>query len=1091
MGSTTSPGKSWDDGLNDRQKEAAGWSGGPVAVLAGPGSGKTRVIIHRVARLLAEGAEPERVLCLAFNIKAAEEVRQRLAALVGFKAERVRAMTCHAYGRSLVQRFGDMLRLPADWDIMDSAQRKRLLREIVRERGLFRERAGEGMDTVLEEAAQFIGKCRDRAVSPERCRQWCQRRAAALASGDHGLDEIAEARERVELPQHEQMAELFEAYERESLRRGLVTLDDYLWLPLRLLREKPMAAAIVRDEARHIVVDEFQDWNTTQIELLTQLAPHRAKGGGPDLCVVGDDDQAIYGFRGADDRAFERFADYYPGHQKIELTQNYRSAPRIIEAANTIISAAHHRFAPEKTIEAANPKAPGGVEGVTTESDEEIGTVVAAMILDDMRANKKRRWRDFAVLVRTTNFLDTVARELEVHDIPVAVKARPSPLDEPTVQDLLAWMALIVDPGDRPALQRLLIRPPFGVSPEVVGEWSQNHRSAAHRGDERPFGQWLLREHGAAEPRVGQCLEMLGKFTQFGATHDAGRTVDHIVRQMRLTHAETLPPREHARRVADLVQVLKFVAERTPRLEAPGDIAAFLRYRADLDEYEQAFIGAGDERVDGAADEDDPDRDAVRVLTAHTAKGLEFDTVFVARVRPPHGFPLTSAQSRDDGELPVSLTGAAPSDKADDERRLFYVACTRAERRLVLVAKEKKTKSTSSTDYFLELTHDAPGLEIPVGKGMEFVERAGLALPEAEDAAEGGDARAPGLSRLERAAALARRDAASALFQAERAGITEDELRAVQQRLAEAAARLAAVAHLREVRRKPGAAEVGESHLLAEIIAKLRRDEPDVPLTRPLRAPLWLSYSAIKAYQDCPRCYYLKYVMKLDEAKTAALSVGDVAHKALEQWLGEARKAEEEGREPPRGAPALARLQAIGREKIAEWPKNLEMPEDVGERLAAMLETAFEMHDPDTLILGVEQGFKAPYVVNGVTHWISGKIDRVEQLPDNTYRVVDYKTGHAAKYLTEPAADDPQLSIYALALPHVLNLATEDDPQPQCPPGSGEYWLLATGDRGVIPFSSLKLDKAREKINKVIAGMLAGDFKKSKACKGFCDLLGE
>lgn len=1090
MSAEPNAGMSWDAGLNDQQRAAASWSEGPLAVLAGPGSGKTRVIIQRVARLLHDGAEPERVLCLAFNIKAAEEVRQRLASYVGFTAERVRVFTCHAYGRSLVRRFSDYLGLPADPEVMDSAQRRRLLREIVRERGLFRGRASEGVDTVVEEAAAFIAQCRHRAVSPRRCLEWCADRARRLEAGEHGLDDVALARERAVLPLDRQMAELFDAYEREALRRGLVTLDDYLWLPLRLLEESALAASVARDEARHIVVDEFQDWNTTQIELLTRLAPARERGAGPDLCVVGDDDQAIYAFRGADERAFGRFAERYPGHHRIELTKNYRSAPPIIAAANEVIRRAHSRFAENKTIEAANPDAPGSVEGVTVSDDALAGTAIGAVILADRRTREGARWRDYAVLVRTNNYLDTIARELEAHDIPVAVRTRPSPLDEPAVQDLLAWLELIADPTDRPHLQRLLVRPPFSVPPETVGEWGHAHRAAARDGDARPFHEWIRREQGAAHPGAAACVEALAKFQTFAATHNAALTVDRVVRDMRLTNAEPLPPREHARRVANIVQVMRFVADRVERLDPPGDVASFLRYRADLDDTERQFVGAGDERVDRAEDEDDPERDAVRVLSAHTAKGLEFDTVFVARVRPPHGFPLTSGGQRDQG-LPLTLTGAPPIDASDEERRLFYVACTRARRRLVLVAKVKKNIKGDATDYFVELTHDAPDLSVPVRDGMELVAQAGLSLPEPEDAGDQSAAPLHEAGRLERAAAAARRDAAGALYQAERADITDEGLRAVQARLAEAAARLAAIAHLRAHRRNPALPAPDASGLLAEIIAGLRREEPHVPLTRALRAPLRLSFSAIKEYEGCPRCYYMKYVMGLDEPKTAELSVGDAAHKALEKWLKEATGAEGQGREPLRGRAALDRLLTIGREAVRDWPRNLRRPDDAEERLSAMLERAFTLHEPDALILGVEQAFTAPYIHNGVRHNLAGKIDRIEQLPDNTFRLVDYKTGQAWDYLKAPKPDDLQMSIYAMALPHVLKLATEDDPSPECPPGAAEYWVISTGDRGVIPFSSLRLDKARKKIDGVIEGMLAGRFEKGRSCKGLCDLLGE
>ncbi len=1076
----------WDEDLNDAQREAAAYSGGPLAVLAGPGSGKTRVIIHRVARLLDDGVEPEKILCLAFNIKAAEELRQRLYAMVGAQAERVRAHTCHAFGRSIVRRFGDMLGLPPEPQIMDSAQRKRLLRELIRTNRLFRERASEGSDVVVAEAAEFVSKCRDRAVSAKRCAAWIAAREKALKSGDHGMDEVALARERAVLPLERQMAELFGHYEKAIIERGLITLDDYLWLPLRLLDEKDLPASILRDESRHIVVDEFQDWNTTQIELLARLAPAKVN---PDLCVVGDDDQAIYGFRGADDRAFQRFRDHYANHHQVELTVNYRSAPAIIDAANAVIRKAESRFAPDKSIQPHDATRIGTVEGVTVEDDGALGTTIAAMILADRRDRAKSTWRDYAVLVRTNGMLDTIARELEAHDIPVSVRERPSPLDDAAVQDLVAWMTLLTSPGDRPSMQRILVRPPFLVHPEVVGEWGSAHLAAQKAGDERPFHEWLRREHSGTNAALARCLEIYDGFVKHSATHHAGHTVDHIVRTLSLPHVETLPAREHARRIADIVQVMRFVADRVERLEAPGDLAAFMKYRADLDEFEEKFVGAGDERVDRSADEDDPDVDAVRVLTAHTAKGLEFDTVFVPRVRPPHGYPQTSMGSRNEGELPPALTGAAPASAADEERRLFYVACTRAQRRLVLLAKHKKSLTTSSVDYFLELTHDAPELGVAVKDAMEWIERAGVALPK--DELDAGDEGGISADRLERAAQQARQDAAAALFELERADQTDDQLHAVLERMSEAGRRLAAVAHLRAMKKEPGR-ERTPSDQLAAIIARLHREEPAAPLTRPLKAPLRLSFSAIKEYESCARCYYVKYVMGLDEPKTFALAAGDIAHKSLERWLNWVRAVEAEQGEQPGGDASRAKLLAIGAETLkAAIERNVPVEPDIEERIEGMLGHAFEMHDPAAMVHGVEEFFEIPYERAGARHRVVGKIDRIEQLADNTWRLVDYKTGRPADYLTAPKKDDLQMSLYALALPHVLKLATPEDPNPECPEGAAEYWVISTGDRGVIALSALKLNKARQKIDATIDGMLGGKFEKGKGCKGLCGVLGE
>ncbi|TVQ60292.1 MAG: ATP-dependent helicase [Phycisphaerales bacterium] len=1108
-------------GLNDDQRRAVLHDDGPVAVLAGPGSGKTRVITHRVGRLVAPveeggaGAAPESVLALAFTIKSAEELRSRLREMVEAPgvADAVRAGTIHAFGRRIVRRFADVLGMPPEPEIIDSAQRRRLLREIIVDGKLFADQRALGVDAFIALGVDFIAKCRNDAVDARRCAAWIEERRRVLDDGTHGLDDEALAAERAQLPVDADLAELYARFERACVRRGWITLDDYITLPIRILRESERARAIMRDEIRHIVVDEFQDWNPAQIELLKLIAP---AGAGVDLCVVGDDDQSIYAFRGADDRAFQRFSAHWSEHVTVTLARNYRSAPAIIAAANAVIGRAGDRFAPDKAIEADPDRAPApgeGVEGVDIANDNHAGAVIAASILDDRRANPERPWSSYAVIVRTNAYLDSVGAELEVHGLPVVRRRILTPLDDQGVQDALAWMRLIVDPDDAPSIKRLLVRRPFITPIDDATAWINAHRAARADGDRTPLGVWLLSH---TDDRARRLAEILRDLRISAATSTADAVALEVIRLSGVAHTETLPREERASRIVHLAAMLRFIRSRISRLDAPADIAAFWSYYNDLDDDERQFRVRGEEQVDHDGGEDGEDRpDAVTLLTAHSAKGLQFDTVYVPRVRPGHGYPKSN-RADDAPPLPESLTGRAPPNHDDEERRLFYVACTRAQRRLVLLAKSKKNTKEQENDYFLTLTRHEPGLTIPVHDGQDILARAGLAPADEMEGEAGAAAQGSPVGRVRRAwidreAARIRAEAGAALFDADRADITQEGAEAVAQTLRWCALRLATLARLRTADSSPpeapdpsestnaaGVARLPASGVVPAddpLAADLRAYEATAravgaggdahELLRPMKPPIYLSYTKVSDYLRCPRCFYFKYVLRLDEPKTAQLFTGHIAHQALEQYYNEVRNAESDGAP----VPPVERLLAIADATLErEWSGHIERDETKIEQLHAQLRNAHAMHEPDALILDVERSVRFAYRCDGVDHPFIAKIDRIDQLADGRMRIVDYKTGHATKKLTEPPRSDLQMCIYALALRHERGDEDVSD-------GLAEYWALSTGERGVISFADLDLEKARAEIDKAIRGMLAGEFPSNAGnsynCRGLCTSLGD
>ncbi|MEC9373350.1 MAG: ATP-dependent helicase, partial [Planctomycetota bacterium] len=569
----------------------------------------------------------------------------------------------------VVQRFGDLVGVPAITRIMDSAEARRLMRDIIRANDLFTHRAPAGRDSVIPEALSIVARLRNEAITPGDARAWASEEQQRLDSNEGNLDELALEAASVKLEHNRHLIDLADRFEAARLEQGLLSLDDYINLPIRILRESRAAAAILRDEVRHIIVDEFQDWNPAQIALLKELAPTRTPSGrAPDIAVVGDDDQSIYAFRGADDRAFEHFAAHWSDSTTIPLTINYRSAPPIIATAADIIARAGARFAPDKEI-AANPKRdalPGEtVEGVLVDHDDHTGVAIAAMILEDRKANPDRRWSDYAVIARRHGTLDTIAAELEYHDIPLARPRKITPLNDQSVRDLLAWIRVLSDPFDGPSAQQLILRPPFAADAAFLAELVRKHRRAHSEHPDEPetaFVEWLpanLSEDDERAKPIRAFLELFDELRAEAPTTTADQTAAEIIRRADLVESEALGGRERADRVASLVQALRFIRETVPRLDPPGDLAAFRAYYDELDPREQEFAFEGAAVIDRDADSlESESPNAVQLLSAHQSKGLEFDTVFIPQCRPGWGYPLTQGGNRDDSEpLPESLTG--------------------------------------------------------------------------------------------------------------------------------------------------------------------------------------------------------------------------------------------------------------------------------------------------------------------------------------------------------------------------------------------------------------------------------------------------
>ncbi len=1100
------------DELNAAQRRAVEHDSGPLLVLAGPGTGKTRVITHRIAHLIeARGVEPEKIVALTFSVKAAGEMRERLAERCEpGVADRVNVHTLHGFGLRLLQRFGDMIGLRGQPELLDSARQRRLARELVAEHRLFPQMTFGKRDETLAWVESQAALLADHAVSSERARAFCAAWRARLGRGE-GVQDAADARAQEEhLTDFAQLVEFRDHYDRARLERGWLSYSDYLSLPCRLLREHEHVRAIVRDDHRHWLVDEFQDTNTAQINLLALLAPPDAN---PDLCAVGDDDQGIYGFRGADDRAFEKFAAQWTKHTRVRLEENHRCRPAVIATANRVISAAAHRFDPGKLIRRPNPdpaageaEAAGSVMGVKLPHYRDDGEAIAAMILERRHRHAELSWKDFAVLARTHTDLARVAVALQIEGIPVRRVERESAPDD-GVLDLLAWIRALVEPSDTLGVRRLLLRPPLLMSPDRVAALEQAYRAQRSRADPESPGAadpggyvpWL-QASAPHVPAVRALARLHGELAAGAATGRADETIFKIVCGTDLAHKELLSPSDRARRVAALVRAVRFARTRQTRLDEPRDLGAWWAYYNDLSANEQAFVEEHAADVSDTIGEDEEAADAVTLSTVHTAKGLEFDTVFVTRLQADR-FPKVKVDP--DRTLPEGLEdragdGRDPRTRAlDEERRLFYVACTRAKRRLVLLA-QRPQKPGKSANFFEELfpRPDGPqaGTLIEAREAIASAAHLGVG-PGARTAESGLEGETPAgvasrspdrlqvIAQIQREARVL---AAGALQRADDPGLDAETLESLAATLRVAAERMALVASVAAGRAAPPwmspEARATGAAMAARLAGTGGGTGRGTPCWAVLRPPLPLSYSFINDYLRCPRCFFVKRVLRMPEASSGAIDLGHAAHVALEEFFGRFQRADAEGTPPP----VLADLLEAGkRAYYATVPRDQELDPHALTRLLDQLRVVFErLHNTADHILERERTYPFTYTHAGREHPFSAKIDRLDSLGDGRVRIIDYKTGKALKAYTEPAADDLQLGIYAMAVAHSLTL------DPAELKGCAEYWALSTGQRGTLDLAALRLDKVGNAIDKAIDGVLKGEYPRGKKCIGECDILG-
>jgi DNA helicase-2/ATP-dependent DNA helicase PcrA len=676
-------------GLNREQRRAVIHDQPRAVVIAGPGTGKTEVVTRRVAWLIAtRRARPREILALTFTDNAAQEMQARVDVLVPYGQADCAIHTFHAFGDHLLHEFAFELGLGSAVRLLRRPDQIVFLREHMFELGLERYLPLGDPTRFLGALADLFGRAKDEDLSVADLAAHAETlRTTAADCTDGADDEAADlAGARAEL------ARAFGRYEELMAANGFIDHADQVALALRLLRSRPAVAADIARRFRYVLVDELQDTNRAQLELVLELA--RAVG---NVMVVGDPDQGIYGFRGARAGNVARFESQLVGTTTIALRRNYRSLRPIVAAADRLLSV--DRGSAARVEQVAHRRGSGvPVRHISFATPEAEADGVAQLVSEQISSGA--RPGRIAVLVRSNSETDEFVRNLRARGID-ADNGTPVRLFETTeVRSLVAFVRLVADPSNSLEAYALASQWPYevggGVLARLLSGARRRNRSLLDALAESLTAADLSLEDDQRR-RIRLMVEHVTAAVRLAATHSSGEVIYHYLRTSgwlgRLARADQSAPAA-ARRVARFCEL---ATARAALLE--HDRMSFLAPNLDITD------------PDDDSNDVDPDREAVRVLTVHRAKGLEFDTVFVCGLVDGR-FPVRSrpAVLSLPGEL---LRDAAAEDKAlAEERRLFYVAITRARNELVLTSHEagRRGRGRRRPSVFIAEAIDAPAI---------------------------------------------------------------------------------------------------------------------------------------------------------------------------------------------------------------------------------------------------------------------------------------------------------------------------------------------------------------------------------------------
>lgn len=642
--------------LNAAQYNAVTAIEGPVLIIAGAGSGKTRVITYRMAYMLDSGIPQSQILALTFTNKAAREMSQRVKALTGKKLQALTVSTFHSFGVKLLRENAALASRRENFSIYDETDKAQLIKESAREAGV-----NAATLDVYKTANLF----------------------SALKTGMKTWDARTEA-----------YRALFDEYQKGLQLYNAVDFDDLILLPMRIFRENPDVREKYRARFKYIMIDEFQDTSAQQYEFMRFLADK-------NICVVGDDDQSIYSWRGADFENIRKFEKDFPDLTEIKLEQNYRSTGTILAAANGVIS--HNTNRKEKSLWSGNGSGKP-VEIFVPDDEKEEAEFIAEMI-QSIRAKERLNFSDFGVLLRTNNLSRAIEEEFLNANIPYSMSGGTSFFQRKEIKDIISYLRVIANPDDDVNLLRIINTPRRGVGRKTIAEVS----AAAVKGGTSLWGALrpLAENEGLLFPeKTGKTAGDLASFVEFIRSH----------------RAEMISGKDLSSKVQKMVEEIDYwsylvqehqkneKAARYKFLNIRSLIDSISTWEKDPDNFGKSLYDYLNRVTLMSRDSlEDEYSGKVNVMTIHAAKGLEFPVVFIA--------------GAEDGIMPHARSVEEGEGNIEEERRLFYVAITRAQSKLFISSCAKRKKAGNMVecapspfleeipDNLVERHEPAPALE--------------------------------------------------------------------------------------------------------------------------------------------------------------------------------------------------------------------------------------------------------------------------------------------------------------------------------------------------------------------------------------------
>ena len=652
-------------GLNPEQRRAASTIEGPVLVLAGAGTGKTRVITYRIAYMLATGIDPENILGMTFTNKAAAEMKERLGELCGKEAaSKVTLGTFHAFaGRLLRKEIGVFGFLP-NFTIADDTDQKSLIKQAAAACGITRD------DAPIPQAAAYISRCKNAMLSP---------------------DEAAAAPER---PGDEVFAQIYMKYQNQLLLQNMLDFDDLLFYTHRLLRDHPEVRERCQARYKYLLVDEYQDTNLVQFEMVKLLAGKRQ-----NLCVVGDDDQSIYSWRGADAGNILKFTDHFPRarQQEIKLEQNYRSTNNILKAANAAIAGGYARKEKNLWSSFGDGELLTVARCDTAESEAEF---IASYIHQFFDEHREYKYSDCAILYRSNYLSRQLEQGLRAADIPYQLVGGQEFYQRSEVKDAVSYLRIVANPREDQSLLRILGNPPRGLGNKAVEKLKEMRLNGTPGmlnalGSEEFIASCTGKAKAAARSLYDTVIKYRNLFTVPGDL--AAKTRAYLYETgfldgLQKVYKDIEDATKRRENVDEFINAIAQFESKQPELPT---LQEFLEKFALLEE---------NDRTDDKSD----DGNGVVLSTIHASKGLEFPLVFLVAMER-NIFPNERALKE---------------DSLDEELRLFYVALTRAKRHLVIThARERfrygKVERSTPSDFLLRLPEDLTDC----GDDYEFIQQ--------------------------------------------------------------------------------------------------------------------------------------------------------------------------------------------------------------------------------------------------------------------------------------------------------------------------------------------------------------------------------